>query len=139
MKKQLDTILGELTASENMRTPPRIFIGSEKENPVILNRNDADGERGIWAQEEIFGKWNVHIMKGRYNITFKFIEPVQGGGIMYLETPPLINQLRNSAEASDVITMRNVNLPSFDCDLIPFYSVDGRRIFPFYVELEKLD
>jgi arylsulfatase len=139
LKRQLETILGELIASDNLISPPRLVIGNSRENPVILNRNDADGERGIWAQEEIFGRWNVHITKGRYNIVFKFVEPVSSQGIMYLETPPVVHQLRYTASNSDVITMKNVDLPTLDCDLIPFYVVGDKRIFPFYVELEKLD
>lgn len=139
LKQQLDSILGELMTSHNLISPPRLVIGSRRENPVILNRNDADGERGIWAQEEIFGKWNVHITEGRYKIIFKFIKPVPSQGIMYLETPPIVHQLKYTASNSDVIIMKNVDLPTLDCDLIPFYVVGDKRIFPFYVELEKLD
>ena len=49
------------------------YIGSKNENPVFLNRNDADGERGIWNKEDIYGKWNVSIKEGNYNFKFKFI------------------------------------------------------------------
>ena len=67
LKIEMDRLYQELIHSENMVNPPRIIIGSEHENPVFLNRNDADGERGIWAQDEIFGKWNVEILQGTYN------------------------------------------------------------------------
>ena len=74
--------------------PPRIQVGSNNENPVFLNRNDAGGERGIWAQEEIYGKWRVSINEGYYNVKFRFVKPVPKGGKLYLETGARINQVK---------------------------------------------
>ncbi len=64
LKFELDKMYNELISSENIVNPPYIEIGTPLENPVYLNRNDAGGERGIWAQEEVYGKWSVHIQKG---------------------------------------------------------------------------
>ncbi|MDA0195024.1 MAG: arylsulfatase [Bacteroidetes bacterium] len=139
LKAELDKTYKELINSGNIVNPPQIAVGSEFENPVTLNRNDADGERGIWAQEEIFGKWNVSIREGSYNIKFKFVKPVEAGGQMYLETGPVVNQMKNTATDSDIIEMKNVDLPKINCELIPFYSVSGKRIFPLWVELEKIN
>ncbi len=58
---------------------------------------------------------------------------------MFLETKGIINQKRNSKTKTDIIEMKNVSLPEMDCELIPFYSVNGKRIFPFWVEIEKID
>ena len=91
LKMELDKIYQELILSENLTRQPLIVIGSGKENPLILNRNDADGTRGLWDQGEILGKWNVHIMKGCYNFRFKFIKPIVAKGQMYLETNTIIN------------------------------------------------
>ncbi|MCK4989829.1 MAG: arylsulfatase [Bacteroidales bacterium] len=138
LKKELDKIYKELITSDNLINPPGIIVGSEYENPVILNRNDADGQRGIWAQEEIFGKWNVSINQGLYNFRFKFIKPIEEGGRMFLETKGIINQKRNDKTNTDMIEMNDVFLPGMECELIPFYSVNGKRIFPFWVEIEKI-
>ncbi len=139
LKLELDNLYSELIRSDNLINPPHIIVGSEYENPVILNRNDADGERGIWAQQEIFGKWNVSIFEGRYDIKFKFIQPVKSNGRMYLETNTIINQMKNVKDSADIIEMKNIFLPKMNCDLIPFYSVDSRKIFPFWVEIKKID
>lgn len=139
LKSEMDNIYMELITSENMMNPPRTIIGSKEENPLILNRNDADGERGIWAQEDIFGKWQVSIVEGTYDFTFKFIKPVGGGGRMFLETKTMIHQSRNNVDNTDIITMNKIKLPAMECDLIPFYEIDGRRIFPFWVEISKID
>ena len=139
IKKELDKIFRELAGSENIINPPTIKIGTDEENPVILNRNDAGGERGIWDQEEIFGKWNVSIKQGIYNIRFRFIKPVPANGYMYIETKSFSNRMKNDRDSTEIIEMKNVLLPGINCDLIPFYTVGSKRIFPFWVELEKTD
>ncbi len=139
LKTELDNLFGELVKSENLVNPPRIIIGDKHENPVFLNRNDAGGERGIWAQEIINGKWLVSIREGNYNIRFKFIQPVPAGGTMSLETGTIINQFLNEKENTDILEMKNVQLWEMNCDLIPTYSVNGKSIFPFWVELERIN
>lgn len=138
LKSELDKIYRELIRSENILHPPHAIIGTEYENPVVLNRNDADGERGIWAQEEIFGKWHVKILEGSYNIRVKFIKPVEAGGKMILETSAVIHQKTNR-EKTDLIEIKNVYLPASQGELIPFYTVAGKNIFPFWVEIEKIE
>ena len=137
LKAKLDNMYQELIHSENILHPPHPVIGTKNENPVFLNRNDADGERGIWDQEEIYGEWYVKILEGNYNIRFKFIRPVSGGGKMVLETGPVIQQKINTKE-TDMIEMRNVYLSEIEGKLIPFYSVEGKSILPFWVEMERI-
>ncbi len=139
LKSELDRFYKELINSDNLITPPRTIVGSEYENPVVLNRNDADGQRGIWAQEEIFGNWKVSISEGHYDIKFKFIEPVKGNGRMILETNTIINQMKNKKDSTDIIEMKNIYLPEMDCDFIPSYSVGRKNIFPFWAEIKKID
>lgn len=139
LKSELDQYYKELINSENLINQPRIIVGSQYENPVILNRNDADGQRGIWAQEEIFGKWNISICEGHYNIKFKFIKPVKVNGRMYLETNTIVNQMKNEKIDTDIIEMKNIFFPKMDCDFIPFYSEGSKNILPFWVEIEKID
>ena len=139
LKSELDVIYEDLISSDNLVNPPRIIVGSIFENPVILNRNDAGGQRGIWAQEEIYGKWNVHIQEGNYNIKFKFIKPVKANGRMFLETNGSIKQMKNEKEDVDIIEMKNIYFSEMDCDLIPFYAVDSKNIFPFWVEMKRID
>jgi arylsulfatase A-like enzyme len=138
LKNELDNIFIELTGSENMINPPTIEVGTIHENPVLLNRNDAGGDRGIWEQEEIFGKWSLIINEGNYNIRFKFIKPVPPGGRMVIDTRSVIYQMHNDADSTDVIEMESVHFQKMKSDFIPFYETGSRRIFPFWVELEKV-
>ncbi len=139
LKTELDRIYNELISSENIVHRPRITIGDDHENPVFLNRNDADGERGIWDQENVYGKWQVTVKEGQYNIKFRFIKPVAGGGQMTLETGAIVNQMKNKIDNTEVIEMKNVRLKEMDCELIPFYTVGNTHIFPFWVELERIN
>jgi hypothetical protein len=79
-----------------------------RKNPTILNRNDADGDRGIWAQEEIFGKWRVEIVEGLYNVKFKFLKPIAPNGKMLMEIGPIIHKIEHEEGSTDVIEMKNV-------------------------------
>jgi len=139
LKKEMDAIYNELIISDNLINQPRIIAGSPEENPVILNRNDAEGQRGIWNQEEVYGKWKVHMQKGHYDITFKFIYPVKANGRMFIEANTLVRQMINKKVDTDIIEMKNVFFPEMDCDLIPFYAIGSKNIFPFWVELKKID
>ena len=137
LKQNLDDTYNELIKSPNLVNQPPILVGTEFENPVILNRNDAGGARGIWNQEDIFGKWYVNITEGYYNITFKFVKPIEGGGRLFLESGAIVNQLKIDNK-TDIIEMKNVHLSKMTGDLIPFYMKKNKRILPFWVEMEKI-
>lgn len=139
LKQALDNCYADLIQSPNLMHPPLIQVGRSAENPLYLNRNDASGERGIWATPEVFGQWAVDILPGTYNFTFKFIEPIDSGGKMYLETNQIVHQKAYSSEAKDIIEMKGIFLPELQGVLTPFYAHSGKRIFPFWVKVEKVD
>jgi arylsulfatase len=139
LKSELDSIYNVLVNEENLLNPPVIKVGFAEENPIVLNRNDASGQRGIWAQEEIYGKWYAEVADGNYNIKFKFVKPVEAGGRMVIEANTAVSQKIIEGEMTDMIEMHNVYLPKMTGDLIPFYSVNGRNLFPFWMELEKIE
>ena len=139
LKNELDNMFKELITSEHLLNPPLIFVGTEHENPIILNRNDADGERGIWAQEEIFGQWYVKILQGNYNVKFQFVKPLTAKGKMFLETGTIIHQASYTLNEEDVIEMKDVRLPEMTGNLIPYFQTENKRIFPLWVEITKTD
>lgn len=139
LKREMDNIYNKLILSENLVHPPRIMVGTPNENPVILNRNDAGGERGIWNQEEIYGHWDVSVEEGYYDINFKFVEPVKAFGKMVLEANTLVRQMENKKANTDIIQMKRVYFPKMTGLLIPFYAVDNKNIFPFWMEMKKVD
>ncbi len=133
----MDNTLLDLMMSRNLSAPPCAIAGTANENPLVLNRNDAGGQRGIWDQEEIHGLWLVDIKAGVYDITVRFIKPVPSGGVMMIETGPLTNRKTITENNASLVQLNNVSLPDLKGDLIPFYEVGGKRIFPFSVELNR--
>jgi arylsulfatase A-like enzyme len=63
--------------------PPRIVIGSDKENPTVLTRQDWRGPAAGWTPMSV-GSWEVNIIGGAYDITLELPEPTKGGGHVYL-------------------------------------------------------
>jgi arylsulfatase A-like enzyme len=137
LKTELDNKFVELAGSENMVNRPYIFAGTEYENPVILNRNDADGQWGVWEQEEAYGTWRLHFRPGTYNFKFRFLKPVPAGGRMMVETNTFISQMKNHDGITDIIVMKNVTVPEMECDFTPFYLTGQKKILPLWVEIER--
>jgi arylsulfatase A-like enzyme len=136
LRNEMDLTFSELAGSDNLSDRPRIEIGTLHENPVILNRNDADGQWGIWDQEEIFGLWRLKIHEGKYTIRFRFIQPLPQGGRMMMEFGSFILQTKNEETNTTLLEIKNVSLPEMKCDFIPFYQSGNKRIFPLWAELE---
>lgn len=138
MKARLDSFFNALLLSQHLHEPPLIFIGHAQENPVILNRNDAAGERGIWSQDEIYGYWNVQIQPGIYDVRFRFLHPINTKGRMILETGPQIVQKSVEGHGQVLLDFNEVVLPAITRgQLTAFLEQDGRHILPFWIELKK--
>ena len=127
----------ELVGSENLSNRPRIEVGTIHENPVILNRNDADGQWGIWEQEEVFGLWRIKINEGKYNLRFRFLQSLPPGGKMMMEFGTFIIQTKIVKDGISLLEIKDVSLPGIQCDFVPFYQAGNKRIFPLWAELEK--
>lgn len=138
LKTELENRFYELSGSVNMKEKMFISAGTVHENPVILNRNDADGQWGVWDQEDAYGTWRVRFEEGRYNLKFRFLKPVPAGGRMIVETKTFINQMKNEAGITNFIEMKNVSIPEMNCDFTPFYLTGQRKILPLWVEIEKV-
>jgi arylsulfatase len=140
LRKEMDALISELSSAPNLVNPPRIAVGTPHENPVYLNRNDAGGQRGVWNQEQVFSYWKVDLQKGVYNLKFKFIKPLKGGGEMFLELGQRILKKHNPLAEADLLEWKGVSLPQGPLDFTPFYSKELRsNYFPLWVEIERVD
>lgn len=140
LKTEMDALISELSTSFNLVNPPRIIIGTEHENPVYLNRNDAGGQRGVWNQEQLYSSWKVALEEGVYNLKFKFIKPLKVGGEMHLELGQKILKKHNSLEETDELVWEEISLPQGQFDFTPYYTKERRsNYFPFWVEIEKIN
>ena len=138
MKLEMDNIYNELINSKNIKKKPRIIIGSEFENPIYLNRNDASGQRGIWAQNEIFGFWRIKALSGKYNFRFKFNNLNLSSGQMVIEVGNQVYTKKVEVDDNGYASMENIHLNEGEFDLTPFFRYERKNIFPFWVEINKL-
>ena len=138
MKNRMDDVYDELIKSKNLVNKPRIHLGSIYENPTILNRNDAGGQRGIWAQNEKYGLWRVNFQSGVYNFKFKFNNVEQSDGQMTLEIGNSVHSKKIYLDDGGFASMENIKVDEGDYDLIPFLTINRKNILPFWVEVKKL-
>lgn len=130
--------LKTVTHQNNRRIYPAI-AGTEHENPVVLNRNDAKGSAGIWEQEEIFGYWDVRLATpGSYTVTANFIKELKEPGTLYLKMYPF-QYAANSKGMTGEISISDVFLDATDYRLeIYFQTNSGKLIFPLTCSVLKL-
>ena len=138
MKLEMDNIYNELINSKNIKNKPRIIIGSEFENPTYLNRNDASGQRGIWAQNEIFGFWRIKALSGKYNFRFKFNNLNLTSGQMVIEVGNQVFSKKVEVDDNGYALMENIDLNEGEFDLTPFFRYERKNIFPFWLEIDRL-
>ena len=140
LKSEMDLLFSDLSNSPNLKNQPRIAIGTSYENPVYLNRNDAGGQRGVWDQDQLHSSWKIVLQEGIYNLKFKFITPITGGGEMQLELGEKIYKKHNSIEWVDELVWEGISLPQGQFDFRPFYTKERRsNYFPFWVKIEKIN
>jgi hypothetical protein len=136
LKEAFDTYYSEIIHSPNLK-PQRIRFGTEYENPVILNRNDAKGPPGIWAQQQIYGYWDISVMQaGSYDITFYFHHILNTPGNMLLKIGTL-QRTEPVNGSTDQVLMNDVYLEPGDFMFESWYNCSAGNYMPFYVTILK--
>ena len=136
-KYEMEKSLNELTKSKNILNPPRIIVGTKNENPTFLNRNDASGDRGIWAQNDIYTMWKVKFKKGTYNLKFKFKDSIKKSGTIFTEINNMVYSKKFNEPIDDVIEMKGIEIEDSNVDLISFLRVGNTKIYPFWIEINN--
>jgi len=136
-KIEMDNSIDDLLSSENIKNPPRIIVGSEFENPTVLNRNDASGERGIWAQNDIYSYWKVKFKKGTYDFKFKFKDSITSKGTLFTEINNRVYSKKTEKVDYSTLEMNDISIENSEVDLISFLKLNNKKIFPFWIEINK--
>jgi len=140
LKKEMETwYFSTVSHPNNLKTHAAI-VGTKFENPAVLNRNDAKGEPGIWAQEEIFGYWDIAVAEaGTYTITAKFISELKETGTLFVRLYPF-QYATSSAGMTDQVSLGNAHLDKGNYRLeIYFQTKSGKSIFPLFTSIERTD
>jgi arylsulfatase A-like enzyme len=133
LKKEYETWFADVT--KKGFTPPRIVIGSEKENPVRLSRQDWRGPKAGWNADSV-GHWDVKIERaGRYKLTLYAPGEFSSSALT----------TANATYGSTVVkgtekdkTTSEIELPAGDNRLEATVSLKGKHRAVHYVELEYL-
>ncbi|MBK8505689.1 MAG: hypothetical protein IPL46_27940 [Saprospiraceae bacterium] len=117
---------------------PLIVIGNDKENSTLLNRNDAKGQPGIWAQDSIYGYWDVEVARaGFYEFNYSFLNNFSGTGKIRLNLKPLEYTKKISDSDRKEVSLQNVFIPIGNYRLETWYEPDNAVfILPFSVEVK---
>jgi arylsulfatase A-like enzyme len=79
LKKQYESWFRDVESTRHF-APPRIQIGSDQENPVILTRQDWRGSKPM-----SFGHWELQVAKaGRFDIEATLPGPATKGSVLHL-------------------------------------------------------
>ena len=117
-----------------------IGIGADQQNPVMLNRNDAKGSWGVWAQQEIYGYWDVEVYQsGTFDISCFFKEPLSASGTLRIRVGKV--QLAQEVEkGSQEIVFQEVRLNAGEARVeAGFRNRETRKVeFPFWVEFDRV-
>ncbi|MCK4466438.1 MAG: arylsulfatase [Bacteroidales bacterium] len=139
LKNEFDQWYEEIMKSPNLKPQP-IQLGTSFENPVILNRNDAKGSAGIWAQEKIYGYWDVAVMEeGYYDISFVFRNKIARPGNMLVRVGTTQRTLAHSDTTVNTILIKDIYLFEGEYMFESWYRQGGDFIMPFYVTVKKND
>ena len=136
LKQAFDRWYAAIMQSPHLKEAQHIRLGTPNENPTILNRNDAKGDEGIWAQDRIYGYWDVHIEQdGFYDFNFVFRESLNQEGTMKLRLGTTQRSLRNTDPTARQLEMKGVFLKAGISRLEPWYRTREGNHLPFYIEV----
>jgi arylsulfatase len=141
LKNELDMWYEDIMASENILNMPTITVGTEHERHTILNRNDARGMQFIWAQDDMYVRWDLNIVKeGKYKVNVHFKNPIKDPGELVLRVGRQNFSINNTKTETRTITYDEVLLKQGKASLEAWYYKGWGKgyLTPFYVELIAL-
>jgi len=125
----------------------RIVLGSTYENPVVLNRNDARGSPGMWRQDQIYGYWDVQVLRGGlYDFRIHYFEPPWQAGDALVRIGPVQRTVFNADTTATEVLIGRVPLRPGEWMVESWYAGQDRggegpafTHFPFYIEVERVE
>jgi len=137
MKKEFDEWYDEIIRNENLVHPPRIIIGTEHENPVVLGRNDWKGPGAMrWGSADAFGYWDITIARdGLYDVKLEYKDNFQNAGRGFVRAGTVQRNFENRDTTTNVIELDDVPFIKGDFMLEAWCQVSGMAFTPIYVEI----
>ena len=136
---ELDSWYREMLSSSHLLEPPRIMIGSEHEDPVILGRNDWKGPKvKRWASPDAYGYWDVEITDpGPYDVTLVFGDPFSRQGKAYVRAGIWQYWITHRDTVLHEITLQGVTFDPGKQMFEGWVESRGRIYAPICIEVAK--
>jgi hypothetical protein len=117
--------------------PPRIYLGTEQENPVTLTRQDWRGPRASWKPNGL-GHWEVKVAKkASYDVRFRFrMRARDGEAELTLGSLRTRKSYRKGAES---VTFEAVELSEGEARLQAILHYGGHTLGVDYVDVTRLN
>lgn len=141
MKMDMNNWVDEMTASPNYLNHPKPMVGTEHENPSVLNLNDA-----IFTKDAILKKqtvsWEVDLAKaGNYSIAIHFYRTIEADCQLQLQIGMINKVVDFEKPMRDSLVIEDIELPAGETTIFPkvFIKVGetDKYAMPFYVEVKK--
>jgi arylsulfatase/arylsulfatase A len=115
--------------------PPRIVIGTDREDPVVLTRQDWRS-RDRWGASEADGKWLLHAARdGSYDIRALY-PPVPAAGEAVIDLGGRVVKVPFESNATEAL-FSDVPLQKGDLDLRVRLFMAGEERGPWFVEVMR--
>lgn len=137
LKAEYDAWFTDVTANRDYAAPSRIYLGSERENPVLLTRQDWRGEGASWGPKGV-GHWEVNVVANTpCEIKLRFDGTKTEGEAMFSCGDVSVRQPVHAGESACVF--KNVHLPAGPGRLQATITRGATTLGVKYVEVTRLD
>lgn len=138
--EELNRWYEEIIVSPNLLEPPRMVLGSEFENPLVLGRNDWKGPTAMqWGSPEAFGYYDIKVEDpGPYDVKMVFKDhfPVPGDAKVRAGTRQY--WISNKDTSINEIILENLIFDPGNHAFEAWYQVGGKIYSPICIEIEKI-
>jgi len=129
----------EIIVSPHLLDPPRMLLGSEFENPLILGRNDWKGPKAMqWSSIEAFGYWDIAIEDpGPYDVKMVFRDHLPAPGEAKIRVGTRQYWISCKDTARHELTLEDLLFDPGDNSFEAWYQVGSTVYSPICIEIEK--
>ncbi|KPK88234.1 MAG: hypothetical protein AMS27_00170 [Bacteroides sp. SM23_62_1] len=139
LKNEFDRWYSEVITGEKLVNPPRIIIGSDHENPVILNRNDWKSAKAkLWNSPDAYGYWDVTFATdGLYDVKIQFADHLSRAGRIYIRAGTVQRSRANQDTTTSHIILPDIPFREGDYMFETWYESWGGIYTPVFVKIKK--
>jgi arylsulfatase A-like enzyme len=136
---KLDRWYEEIIVSPHLLEPPRMVLGSESENPLILGRNDWKGPMAMqWSSDEAFGYWDITVVDpGPFDVKLLFRDHLPAPGEVKIRVGTRQYWISNSDTSTNELNLKDVVFDPGDHAFEGWYQTQSGIYSPICIEIEK--